>query len=132
MSKKIKYNQFGKIMKDWLDEYDEEIYDDVVNVSKDLSSKALIEVKTKSPRDTGNYASGWKKNIRNSKSQRLFVIRINNKNHYRLTHLLEFGHRFVSYGKEWRRKASAQPHITEIELEYKKKFGVELKHKIER
>jgi len=130
MSKKyVTSNDFGKAMLDLLNEYDDEIYEDVVQTSKDVASQALMAVKGASPRNTGAYAAGWGKNTLNNKNARYYVVRIRNKDHYRLTHLLNFGHNFKSYGKVWG-KYRGDNHITKTELEFKRRFAVELKTKI--
>ena len=132
MSKKyvsLSNNDFYDVMTDLLTEYEDEIYNDVVETAQDLSKQALIMVKGASPRNTGAYAAGWIKNTRNNKNARYYVVRIRNRDHYRLTHLLNFGHNFKSYGKVWGRYRGDN-HITNTELEFKRRFAVELKTKI--
>ena len=132
MAKKyVTSNEFGKAMLEMLNDYGDEIYDDVEQTSKDIASKALSAVKGASPRDTGDYAAGWGKNTLNNKRAGYYCVRIRNRAEYRLTHLLNFGHYFKSYGKVWGRYRGDN-HITRTELEFKKRFAVELKHKIER
>ena len=132
-NKRVSVNDFAKELTKIIMNYEEEIYDDVVSVSKDLGKQALVMVRAKSPKDTGTYASGWNKSTRNSKKDRYYCVRINNATSYRLTHLLNFGHRYKSYGKFWKGKRHiGDNHITSTELEFKEKFGVELKNKIER
>lgn len=132
MAKKyVSSDDFGKAMVDLLNEYEDEIYDDVQQTTKDLGSQALMAVKAASPKNTGAYAAGWSKNNVNNKRAGYYYVRIRNKERYSLTHLLNFGHNFKSYGKVWG-KYRGDNHITRTELEFKKKFTVELKHKIER
>ena len=132
-NKKVSVNNFAKELTKIIMDYEEDVYDDVVSVTKDLGKQALVMVRAKSPKDTGTYASGWRKNTRNSKKDRYYCVRINNETSYRLTHLLNFGHKYKSYGKVWKHKKHiGDNHITNTELEFKRKFGVELKHKIER
>lgn len=132
-NKKISAKDFKKELTKIILEYEEEVYDDVVSVSKDLGKQALVMVRARSPKNTGSYSSGWKKNTRSSKKDRYYCVRINNETSYRLTHLLNFGHKYKSYGKVWKHKKHiGNNHITNTELEFKRKFGVDLKHKIER
>lgn len=132
-NKKVSVNNFAKELTKIIMDYEEDVYDDVVSVTKDLGKQALVMVRAKSPKGTGTYASGWRKNTRNSKKDRYYCVRINNETSYRLTHLLNFGHKYKSYGKVWKHKKHiGDNHITNTELEFKRKFGVELKHKIER
>lgn len=131
--KRVSVDNFGKELTKIIMDYEEDIYDDVVEVTKDLGKRALNMVKARSPKDTGTYASGWVKNTRSSRKDRYYCIRIRNETSYRLTHLLNFGHRWKSYGKFWKKKRHpGDNHITNTELEFKRKYGVELKHKIER
>lgn len=132
MAKKyVTSNDFGEVMLDLLNEYEDEIYNDVEETAKDLSSQALIAVKAASPKNTGEYAAGWTKRAINNKRAGYYCVRIRNKERYRLTHLLNFGHNFKSYGKVWGRYRGDN-HITRTELEFKRKYAVELRHKIER
>lgn len=132
MAKKyVTSNDFGEVMLDLLNEYEDEIYNDVEETAKDISSQALIAVKAASPKNTGEYAAGWTKNTINNKRAGYYCVRIRNRERYRLTHLLNFGHNFKSYGKVWGRYRGDN-HITRTELEFKRKYAVELRHKIER
>lgn len=123
MSKKVSVSNLNKAIADYLDEYREDIEEDVVESSDKLIKEARAEVQAKSPKDTGAYAKGW--TIATEKGTNYYKRRIHNKNRYQLTHLLEFGHATRSGSR-----VPAQPHITPVELKYKNKFIQELERKI--
>lgn len=81
-----------------------------------------------SPRKTGKYASSW-----DTKRLKHGTVYIYNKKHYRLTHLLEKGHK-TNYrtGKYGRKKfVSGKPHIATVEELVKEQFPVIVKNRIE-
>lgn len=78
----------------------------------------------------GSYAKSWisKKSTRKYSTMRdVFAMAAYNKEHYRLTHLLEFGHA----NRDGSRTAPI-PHIRKTEDKYREKFIQELEKKIRR
>lgn len=86
-----------------LKEYTGEVETALEETKKELASTAVKELKTKSPRDTGEYAKSWTKKKRGKK------IIVHNKI-YQLTHLLEKGHAKVNGGR-----VEAKVHIEPVE-----------------
>lgn len=86
------------------------LYDAVLEASKE----AVAELNMTSPYDTGAYARSWnyKKPIR-QKATFIYGV-VYNKDHYRLTHLLENGHLIVS-GPRAGERTQSFPHIAEAE-----------------
>lgn len=77
------YKSIGMI----LDGYTAEMTRDVDRAA-DKSSRELVDsLKRDSPRRTGEYAKSWSR----EKEGSVYIVR--NKKHWRLTHLLEDGHR---------------------------------------
>ena len=76
--------------------------------SKDITELTCEEIKNESPKSNrksgGAYASSWVKSKEKGK------IKIHNKKHYRLTHLLERGHAKRNGGR-----TKAMPHIEPVE-----------------
>ena len=98
------------------------------NAAKTVSKKAVDELKATSPigsgKKSGSYARGW-----TTKKQKNETI-VYNKTDYGLTHLLEYGHEIVIYGKATGKRTRAISHIKPVEEmvqeEYPKEFEKEL------
>lgn len=74
----------------------------------------------------GSYAKSWV--LKNGKKSKEIYSRIvHNKEHYRLTHLLEFGH-----ANRDGTRTQAIPHIRKTEDKYREKFIGELEQRIRR
>lgn len=79
----------------------------------DKAAKQAVEsLKTDSPKRTGAYARDWA--AKKDKQMRKYAYGkvVYNKTHYRVTHLLEKGHRTVNGGF-----VAARPHIFKVEQE---------------
>lgn len=85
-------NEFTKI----LNEYKDEIADDMLKSREEIAKKTVKQLKKTSPKRKtkgGSYAKGWR--ITNEKGKMI----IHNKTNYQLTHLLEHGHAKVNGGR---------------------------------
>ena len=93
-----------------LDEYQAGLKGHLERVSSDTAKETAEKLKDVSPRRTGAYAEGW-----TARATRTGWVTYN-RDHYRLTHLLEHGHVLVSYGKT-RGRVPAKPHIAPVARE---------------
>lgn len=98
-----------------LDEYKDVCQDALKNAVDQASKETVDQLKSTSPRRTGKYAKSWtsKKDTNYNGSGQYGKI-VYNKDHYRLTHLLENGHRIVRKGKTYGH-VKAYPHIASAE-----------------
>lgn len=98
----------------------------VYKVSVDVDIKGMLEqllppmvkqVADKSPRKRGKYRRGWQYTIKDGK-----IGYIHNSKYYRLTHLLEDGHRTRKKGGgKGKRRTKPQPHLRPVyEANYQK------------
>ena len=128
MSNKISIFDLNDSIFKVLNEYKENIDEEVKETADKIAKEAKEDLISNSPRSKKErgqkYYKGWaiKKKI-NKKGK--YVLAIWNKTNYRLTHLLEFGHN--SKNGE---KAKAVPHIRKVEEKMSKEFEEELKKKI--
>lgn len=73
---------------DALDEWNADFQKMVDGVMKKTAKEAVEQLSQNSSKRTGDYAAGWK--MKTNKKSMSYVVY--NKDHYRLTHLLENGH----------------------------------------
>lgn len=101
-------------------QYNDEVYDVMKNATDACAKTAVTMLRTQSPVDEksptgGAYAKSWKQKlgVRKGRAYSRFAY---NEKHYRLTHLLEYGHALKRGGRTVG-QAKAVPHIERIENE---------------
>lgn len=113
--------EIAKILYEEVERVNKEVNDAVIKVA----DSAVKELQENSPKKSGKYVKSWKK-----KEQQLATgsksATIYNEKHYRLTHLLEYGHATVNGGR-----VAAHPHIATVEQKVIKDFEDELRKGIE-
>lgn len=125
---KVKIDEIKKNVEEFLENYQEEINEDVKEIANKISKNGVEKVKQKSP-DSGiarqnKYKEGWSSATRKKNNYRYLKI-IHNKTNPQLPHLLEWSHA-TRNGK----MTNAQPHIREVEQECKAEFEKELTDRI--
>lgn len=99
--------------------YGSEVSYEISIAMNEIGQEAKKRVKAASPKRTGKYKRGWRVDYMNKNGVIRCVIHQNDKE-YRLTHLLENGHRTrLGKGKHSRRygtqaSVAARPHIAEV------------------
>lgn len=139
MSNKVSIDNLSKVIGQYLEEYKEDIEEDVAELSNKYIKQASKELKSISPvseKDVrlkggeiqikGSYAGSW--STKNGKKlTNIFSKIAYNRKYYRLTHLLEFGH-----ANRDGSRTKPIPHIRKTEDKYKEKFLEELELRIRR
>lgn len=118
-------SELSKEIQKYLQEYKEEIDEDVQDETDKAIASAKTELRSISPKNTGNYASGWA--VKSKKYSNGYYKVIWNRKAYQLTHLLEFGHATRNGGR-----TKAQPHIRPTEEKYKTRFTESLERRIKK
>lgn len=130
MANSIDVNLLSKEVMEYLENYVEDIEEQVETVTNEVCKDAVKELKEKSPRGKGGrnkpYYKGWRIK-KDRKVANEYRIKIHNATNYQLTHLLEFGHATVNGGH-----TKAIPHIRPTEEKYKKIFEEKIKKAIRR
>lgn len=107
-------------------QYSANMQENIEHTMKSVSTEALHRVKAASPRRTGAYSKGWRVTMQKKSGDIGFTVHQKSPT-YRLTHLLEEGHR----KRGGRGRVAAQPHIREVERwaaeEVEKKIEKEVK-----
>lgn len=125
MSKSISGEMLSKEIMKALEGYADDISDIVEKDANEIGKEAVKTIKQESPKGaTGEYAKSWRLR-KDKKGKNSYIVKLYNKDHYQLTHILEFGHATADGGH-----TEAQPHIRPVEQEYSKKFEDKLKQDI--
>ena len=126
----IKPDELQKAVMDYLENYKEDIDEEVIETVDTITKQARDELKQTSPRRHGNrlnpYYRGWAIKLRKKGNGGYHKV-IWNKTNYQLTHLLEFGHVTRNGGR-----TKAIPHIRPIEEKYNVEFVDLLEKRIRR
>lgn len=109
MSGSISGENLEKAIENILSEYGDEVSNVLEDVIEDVAKGSAKELKAfnRGRRPWEHYSKGWTYKIKKGRLDVEGVV--HNKDHYRLTHLLEFGHAKRNGGR-----TAAFPHIAEV------------------
>lgn len=119
MSNVIKVNEIDKAITAMLEGYEEEVSSIVAEETEKAIKYAVKELKATSPKRKGKYASSWKQKTEKGRLNTSAVAY--NDKHYRITHLLEFGHAKRGGGRA-AGQVEPRPHIERVNDETMKKL----------
>lgn len=117
-------NEMEKI----LDQYAGVLPEIIAEAQKAAGKRAVKDLKSDSPRKSGEYAKGWKTKTETSRTGASTTIYNGDKPE--LTHLLEFGHASISGGRTLG-QVKAYPHIADAEKKAAAYFESELQRRLE-
>ena len=100
----VSINQLNNEIMRQLNIYANDVQEKIIDTQEELGKEAVKELKSNSPKDTGDYRKGWR-----LKKEKDKVI-VHNKTNYQLTHLLEKGHANRGGGR-----TPPQVHIAPVE-----------------
>lgn len=106
---------------------------EAVEAATDLTAAETVDrLRSTSPRQPGGgeYAASWTSEVWQKRYKGIYK-RLISAREYRLTHLLEYGHRLVRDGKEVG-YAAARPHILQAELAARTQFEQNLRRELEK
>ena len=109
MAGNVSINALADAIMDTLEEYADLAAEDVKRAVKDAGDVVKDDIRSHSPKDTGDYAKSWAVKKRKETSNSMTVV-VHSRNRYQLAHLLEFGH-----AKRGGGRVSARPHIASAE-----------------
>lgn len=111
---KTTVDDLSKAIQKTLAEYEGVTIDSMKSAVDKASKEAVRELKGSSPRRSGAYAKSWTSKKTKLTKKWAYEKTVYNKEHYRLTHLLEKGHKVVG-AKNGRTWVDARPHIEKVE-----------------
>ena len=111
---KTTVDDLSKAIQKTLAEYEGVTIDSMKAAVDKVSKEAVRELKSSSPKRNGAYARSWTSKKKKLANKYAYEKTVYNKDHYRITHLLEKGHRVVG-AKNGRTWVDARPHIEKVE-----------------
>ena len=124
MAKKTSAAELSIEITKLLKEYSTQTTDTVKKIVRRVGRETAKELRQDSPRDTGEYAAGWRSRVRAEASDKIDV-EVYNSSKPQLTHLLEYGHAKVNGGR-----VEGIPHIRPAEEEAVKKLESLIKQEV--
>lgn len=116
-NQKIKIDELANVITDYLENFKDVTEEACKDGVLETADEAVKELRSAHPAGSGEYNSwdkynkGWSKRVQSMKTKQQGVLAVvYNKDHYRLTHLLEKGHAKVNGGR-----TRAFPHIAPVE-----------------
>lgn len=101
----IKVSDLAQAVAQELADYSQDVTDGVKKEVKQVAKDVVTEMKQTSPRNSGDYAKGWKSRVEYESPEDIRV-RVYNSKKPQLTHLLENGHAKQNGGR-----VNGIPHI---------------------
>lgn len=101
----IKVSELAQVVAQELADYSQDVTDGIKEEVKQVAKDMVTELKQTSPRNTGEYAKGWKSRVEYESPEDIRV-RVYNSKKPQLTHLLENGHAKQNGGR-----VNGIPHI---------------------
>lgn len=119
-------DEVSEVIKGLLDSYATEVRSKIATTSEEIAVKTAQRLRQTSPKNKGKYAKSWAVKEMRTSQVGLSTWVVHNKKYYRLTHLLEFGHK-VRGGTKIKGK---RPHIKKAEEWAQKEFPKELENEL--
>ena len=127
MANSINIDQLAAEIAKGLADYSQDVVEKVNASSEAVGKAAVKRLKQTSPKKTGKYAKSWTMSTEKAIGQPdLRIIHVKAP-HYRLAHLLEYGHAKVGGGR-----VEGRPHIRPAEEEVIREFTREVEEVIKR
>lgn len=125
----VKADEFANAVNKVIQDYEGATITVMQNAVDKASKEAVKKLKSSSPKASGAYAKSWVSKKTKMANKWAYEKTVYNKEHYRLTHLLEKGHRVVGSknGRVW---VDARPHIETVEKEAIETLVKEIKENV--
>lgn len=108
---KYRPEEVGEAIQGLLNSYATEVRSKIATTSMEVARECAQRLRQTSPKRTGKYSKGWAVKEMRTNDVGLSTWVVHNKTRYRLTHLLEYGHK----ARGGTRIVGKAPHIKKVE-----------------
>lgn len=122
MAVRIKPEELSEAIQKELNSYATEVRSKIATTSMEVARECAQRLRQTSPKRTGKYSKGWAVKEMRTNDVGLSTWVVHNKTRYRLTHLLEYGHK----ARGGTRIVGKRPHIKKVEEWAQKEFPKQL------
>lgn len=126
MAKAVTVENFAEAIAAECEEYEQDVMKMLKKEVRKVAKEAATELQSTSPKDTGEYAGDWRSRVAFESDMDIRAV-VYNKDHYQLTHLLEFGHAIKNGTGRTFGTVPARPHIQKAEQQVEEKLADRVK-----
>lgn len=119
---KYRPEEVDKVIQGLLNSYATEVRSKIATTSMEVARECAQRLRQTSPKRTGKYKKGWAVKEMRTNDVGLSTWVVHNKTRYRLTHLLEYGHK----ARGGTRIVGKRPHIKKVEEWAQEEFPKQL------
>lgn len=114
--KKVPLRELSVAIEAELNAYNQEVTDGIKKAVTQAAKECTSQLRSTSPKDTGEYAKGWRSKTQYESDSDIRVT-VHNTTKPQLTHVLEYGHAKAGGGR-----VEGRPHIRPAEQSAEKKL----------
>lgn len=126
LARKVKVDDLASAIINELEEYNQDVTDGLKDDIRTVSKECAKEIRQNAPKDSGEYAKGWKTKTA-YESRNDIRITVYNSKKPQLGHLLENGHVLKGKNGKVLGTVGAKPHIRPAEQNAEKKLMKKVK-----
>lgn len=132
MAYKVTANNFGNVLMQLLKEYGDDVNKVTADAVRTVAKETAKELKATAPVNKGAYAKSWSYKPEKVSGVLTEYVVYSKKPYYRLTHLLEDGHKIANGAGEYGGSVAARPHIAQAEQKAIEELEQRIREEIQR
>ena len=126
MARTVKVKDLASAIVKELEEYNQEVTNGLKDDIRTVSKECAKEIRSNAPKDSGDYAKGWKTKVAFESADDI-RIKVYNSKKPQIGHLLEHGHVLKGRNGKVLGTVGAKPHIRPAEQNAEKKLMKKVK-----